>query len=505
MRKEVNGEKFIQGKDLIFIVDNSILENNYIENNNETEKIKTQIPGSLWSKLFDISYSDNELEKYIKITTEEESKFYDRIVPVILSKNDLDELSLEQLDQLYDTLKQTEALKASERVSSIRKQIKSTGILKYKIDTLLDYKKSRNPNKYLEKLNPNISRYFSILSNEFPDWLVKYINTTEMQRLDKISQNCGTDYTKFCPVVFPYSVLTHSVAVALITWNFTKDKVKTLAGLFHDIATPAFKHTIDFMNGDALTQESTEAYTKKIITESPELMRLLIKDGISVDDVANFKKYSILDNDTHGLCADRLDNTFLPGLANEKIWTFDGIERTYKNIVISKNEYGNDELAFKNQRIAEDYVLNSSKIFKIFMSDNNRTAMQFFADIFNSLISEGYLTYEDFYKLSDKEIMDRILNSRDGYLSTCFTDFLNTTKVYKSKENVVDKYSIKIGSKKRYADPLIIISDSPIRISHISLEAYTAIEEIKNINFDYYTYLDINFTPYKSDLLKEKK
>ena len=259
------------------------------------------------------------------------------------------------------------------------------------------------------------------------------------------------------------------------------------------------------MNGDALTQESTEAYTKKIITESPELMRLLIKDGISVDDVANFKKYSILDNDTHGLCADRLDNTFLPGLANEKIWTFDGIERTYKNIVISKNEYGNDELAFKNQRIAEDYVLNSSKIFKIFMSDNNRTAMQFFADIFNSLISEGYLTYEDFYKLSDKEIMDRILNSRDGYLSTCFTDFLNTTKVYKSKENVVDKYSIKIGSKKRYVDPLIIISGSPIRISHISLEAYTAIEEIKNINFDYYTYLDINFTPYKSDLLKEKK
>ena len=39
MRKEVNGEKFIQGKDLIFIVDNSILENNYVENNNETEKI----------------------------------------------------------------------------------------------------------------------------------------------------------------------------------------------------------------------------------------------------------------------------------------------------------------------------------------------------------------------------------------------------------------------------------------------------------------------------------
>lgn len=43
---------------------------------------------------------------------------------------------------------------------------------------------------------------------------------------------------------------------------------KTLSGLFHDIATPCFKHCIDFMNGDYETQESKEDLTKNIIQNS---------------------------------------------------------------------------------------------------------------------------------------------------------------------------------------------------------------------------------------------
>ena len=41
-------------------------------------------------------------------------------------------------------------------------------------------------------------------------------------------------------------------------YKLTKDKKATLAGLFHDIATPSFKHCVDFLNGDYMTQESTE-------------------------------------------------------------------------------------------------------------------------------------------------------------------------------------------------------------------------------------------------------
>ena len=102
--------------------------------------------------------------------------------------------------------------------------------------------------KYYDQLNQEIKEYFKILSSEFPEWLEEYIATSEMQRIGKISMSCGTDYSKFFNVRYWYSNLDHSVGVALIIWNFTHDKKQTLAGLFHDIATPVFKHCIDFLN-----------------------------------------------------------------------------------------------------------------------------------------------------------------------------------------------------------------------------------------------------------------
>lgn len=72
-----------------------------------------------------------------------------------------------------------------------------------------------------------------------------------------------------------YSNLDHSVGIALIIWRFTHDKKKTLAGLFQDIATPVFKHCIDFMNSVSKTPESTEEKTSDIIRNSLKIMSLL--------------------------------------------------------------------------------------------------------------------------------------------------------------------------------------------------------------------------------------
>ena len=124
---------------------------------------------------------------------------------------------------------------------------------------------------YLDTLNEEIKQYLKILSPEFPEWLLEYINTPEMLRLDEIGMSCGTCYTKVYNDKYFYSTLTHSIAVALIIWNFTHDKKQTISGLFHDIATPTFKHCIDFMNGDSEHQESTEERTEQIIKNSTEI------------------------------------------------------------------------------------------------------------------------------------------------------------------------------------------------------------------------------------------
>ena len=82
---------------------------------------------------------------------------------------------------------------------------------------------------YFEEIPKKINDYFHILSNEIPDFIKEYIEAPEMQRLKGISMVCGENFTKMCPYVMYYSRLEHSIGVALIIWNFTKDKKQALA------------------------------------------------------------------------------------------------------------------------------------------------------------------------------------------------------------------------------------------------------------------------------------
>ena len=49
---------------------------------------------------------------------------------------------------------------------------------------------------YFENLNETIKKYFSILSDETPDFLYDYIDTPAMQKQKEISVSCGTIYSK---------------------------------------------------------------------------------------------------------------------------------------------------------------------------------------------------------------------------------------------------------------------------------------------------------------------
>ena len=138
---------------------------------------------------------------------------------------------------------------------------------------------------YLENVDKRIIEYLNILEPEFPGWFNDYINTQELLSQKYISVTCGTIYSSLFESDFFFSSLDHSVAVALIIWHFTHDKKQTLSGLFHDIATPAFKHCVDFLNGDYMAQESTEDLTTEIIKRSSEIVKLLERDNIKVSEI----------------------------------------------------------------------------------------------------------------------------------------------------------------------------------------------------------------------------
>ena len=266
--------------------------------------------------------------------------------------------------------------------------------------------------KYIDSVDKRVLDYFNVLEPSFPEWLNDYIETKELLKQKYISVTCGTIYSDLFESEFFFSSLDHSVAVALIVWHFTHDKKQTLSGLFHDIATPVFKHCVDFLNGDYMTQESTEDLTSKIISNSKEIMELLKRDNIKLEEVEDYHIYPVADNDTPKLSADRLEYSLSNALLTYKLSNIDEIKKIYNDVVLDKDEDGTLELSFKSKETALEFVKITSKLSIIYREDRTRYSMQLIADIIKKLNEDGLITKEDLYNKKESEIIEIIENSK---------------------------------------------------------------------------------------------
>ena len=299
-----------------------------------------------------------------------------------------------------------------------------------------------------------IRKFHAILESDFPEWLQEYIETPVLQRQKHISITCGTIYSDLFESQRFYSSLDHAVGVALIVWHFTHDKKQTLAGLFHDIATPVFKHCVDFMNGDHLTQESTEDLTTETITKSSEIRRLLKRDGILISEVDNYHLYPIADNDTPKLSADRLEYSLANMLFAYGVADLAEIREMYADIVVQSEENGVKELGFQTKKIARKFVKLTSQLSIFYREDRTRYSMQLIADILKKMSEAGKLSVADLYQMKESEVINLILASDYG---DAFLAWQKAKKIRKAKSpeqcpNGV--YIVNCQAKVRYIDPL---------------------------------------------------
>ena len=340
--------------------------------------------------------------------------------------------------------------------------------------------------KYIDSVDKRVLDYFNVLEPNFPEWLNDYIETKELLKQRYISMTCGTIYSDLFESEFFFSSLDHSVAVALIVWHFTHDKKQTLSGLFHDIATPVFKHCVDFLNGDYMTQESTEDLTSKIISSSKEIMDLLKRDNIKLEEVDDYHIYPVADNDTPKLSADRLEYSLSNALLTYKLSNIDEIKKIYNDVVLGKDEDDTLELSFKSKDIALEFVKITSKLSIIYREDRTRYSMQLIADIIKKLNEDRLITKEDLYNKKESEVIEIIENSK---YKEIFNIWKNAKNVKVSKEKPKNVYFVHHGAKIRYIDPLV----NKRRISIISEEAKKEIDKNLSYDMDNYVYLDFNF------------
>lgn len=258
-----------------------------------------------------------------------------------------------------------------------------------------------------------------------PSFLQKYLESPSIKRLQKVGYFCGMDYAskhiyQFSEYITRYD---HSLSVALLTYQYTKDKKATIAGLIHDIATPCFSHVIDYMNEDYENQESTEEYTELIIKEDKYLMNCLKEDNINVDEITNFKKYSIVDNDRPKLCADRIDGVILTGIGWTKNITKEDIDNIVDDLTLFTNEDNELELGFTKESIVKKVIEVSKSIDIYCHSKEDNYMMLLLAKITKLAIDKKYITYEDLYKLNEEEIIKLFKRKRNIEFKKLFKQF----------------------------------------------------------------------------------
>lgn len=188
----------------------------------------------------------------------------------------------------------------------------------------------------------------------------------------------------------------HSLTVCLIVYKLTKDKKATLAGLFHDIATPCFSHVIDYMNQDYEKQESIEEYTEHILKSDKYLIECLREDDIDINEIINFKKYSVVDNDRPKVCADRIDGVILTGIGWTKNINKNEISNIVKDMCIFLNENNEDEIVFKSSKVVKKVLEISESIDIYCHSKEDNYMMQLLAKITKLSIEKNILLMKNY-------------------------------------------------------------------------------------------------------------
>lgn len=207
------------------------------------------------------------------------------------------------------------------------------------------------------------------------------------------------------------------------------------------------------------------------------------QDDLSVEDFSEYSKFHILENKSPKLCTDRLDGV----LHTCYIWlhthSLEEIKEVYDNLTVLENEYGDNEIGFRNKEIAEKFVAMVYNYAKELQGNKDKYVMKYISEMVKLSFEKKLLSLEDLYTKKEEEVC------------TIFSkNFLSWEKFNKASilcnSEVIPKnhYYISFETKRRNTIPLVRTIKENKRIDLISVyakEQYEKLELYKEEGFAY--------------------
>ncbi len=305
---------------------------------------------------------------------------------------------------------------------------------------------------------------------------IDIINTPQMQRLKQINQY-GV-YDLLDPKLFT-SRFDHCVGVYLLLHHLGASREEQISGLLHDISHTAFSHVADYIFNDQEGQTIHENFHHQVIFESA-IPSLLTKAGMDPQHVANEQNFSLLEQPTPNLCADRVDY-FLRDAQVVGIITKEEVQKILSHL--QNYSLKNDSHLSNHQGMI---VLNDSKVALFYAQAFLRLVREFYT---SSIQAGSYQLMGNILKIAfekkilqepdlfgtDREVLEKLHQSKNPKILQMLNTMSYQTILNSTKEN----YTFQSTSKARYVDPLVLVNHQLIRTSQLYPELIEEIEALK--------------------------
>ncbi|MET3698524.1 hypothetical protein SAMN05877753_109164 [Bacillus oleivorans] len=287
------------------------------------------------------------------------------------------------------------------------------------------------------------------------------LQSRPVQRLRGVHQG-GASYLvnpKWCVTRYE-----HSVGVMLLVLRMGGSVEEQIAALLHDVSHTAFSHVTDFALRNK-EEDYHEQIFKRVIEES-EIPKILQNYGYTTEQIfSDFSKWTILEQPSPDLCADRIDYTL-----RDQYHYFhlnqDEIQTLLESLTVVDGL-----LCFRTIDAAEKFnSLYYQEVIDFFMDPLNAYGYWKLSIAIALGLKKKILEMNDLLK-EDQEIWEILQQSRDPDVRQIMK------QIHPHAEVVIDEknYDFYTKNKIRLIDPMVLQNGEKVRASSIS-------EEVEKLN-----------------------
>lgn len=277
--------------------------------------------------------------------------------------------------------------------------------------------------------------------------LVDLIESQAVQRLKGIAQFGLPDYLFYRDGFTRYE---HCVGVMLLLRKFGATLEEQVAGLLHDVSHTAFSHVIDFVfehtKDEDFQDRNHEAYIRR--TDIPAILE---KHGMTVEQVSDYHRYTLLEQDAPALCADRIDYTLREASLDEVVTCLPGLCVQNGKFVFESDR---SAYAFANIYLAFQKRCESFEV---------ATRYNVFSRMLRRALELHIVSMSDFWQ-DDAFVLEKLEDSTDDFVVRGLALLKHRDLSFMER---VDVPSVK---KFRWVDPDVLVDGGTKKLSELRPE-----------------------------------